>query len=156
SVDCRALLRQSRDSRESIARLGDRLSYATQSSSALVAIDSVEPWLALIAGSHDSPGQLAEQFWRELYSRLRHCPVECVLNLHGGLLQGANVDRGAGPLFRDQPSQAEREFAEALSHELLGRFDRDHADWPHLRVDWHWQPLERPGQSALRQRVLRI
>jgi hypothetical protein len=155
-VDCCSLIRLARGSRESITQFGSALSQTVESTASLLAIDGIEPWLTLIAEPKDSPAELAELFWIELQSRLRNSPTHCVLNLYGGLPQDGNPLLGAGPLFSEQPLSAEREFAGAVSQELLGLFQRDGRDWPNLRVDWHWYLAPDPVQSALTGRLMRV
>jgi hypothetical protein len=155
-IDCCSLIRLARGSRESITQFGAALAQSVESTASLIAIDGLEPWLTLVAEPKDSPAQLAELFWIELQSRLRNSPTQCVLNLYGGLPQDATLELGAGPLFSEQPLSAEREFAGAVSQELLGLFQRDARDWPNLRVDWHWYLAPDPVQAALTQRLMRV
>ncbi len=154
-VDCSELARRSIDARESIAHVGARLARAAEISSRTVAIDGVESLLTAVASVQDTPAELAEMFWLEFGLRLRTRPVECVLNLHGGLPpDSAGV--GAGPLFSQQPLSAEREFAGAVCQEILGRFQRDAAECGNLRIDWHWYAGADAVQLALRQRLFRL
>ncbi len=155
-VDCGSLARQAQGSRASITQFGTQLSRSLGSSSLIVAIDRVEYWLTMVAEPGDTPSKLAEMFWLELNSRLRHSPVQCVLNLYGGLPQGMDSHLGAGPLFSQQPLSTECEFAGAVCQEILGWFQRDAADWPNLRVDWHWYPQPDAVQTALVQRIMRV
>ena len=155
-VDCTDLVRSSRDPRESIAQFGARLAAAVETSSIQVAIDGVEAWLTSVAGPNDTPGALVEQFWHELCSRVRHRPIECVLNFYGGLPAGDQRVWGAGPLFSEPPVSAQREFAGAVCQEVLDRVERDACDWPSLRSDWHWSADNDPVQLALWPRVTRL
>jgi transcriptional regulator NrdR family protein len=155
-VDCCALVRQAQGSRESVTQFGFELTSVVESTATLVAIEGVEPWLTLVAEPKDSPAKLAELVWIELQSRMRNSPIQCVLNLYGGLPPSGSFATGAGPLFSQQPLSAEREFAGAVSQEILGLFQRDGGDWPNLRVDWHWYLAPDPVQSALIQRIMRV
>jgi hypothetical protein len=156
SVDCTDFVRCSRDPRDSIAQFGARLAAAVEASSKTIAIDGVEAWLASVAGPTDSPAALVDAFWHELSSRVRHRPVECVLNLYGGLPADDNRAWGAGPLFSEAPVSAQCEFAGAVCQEVLEAIARDGSDWPSLRADWHWSADNDPIQLALRPRLLRL
>jgi hypothetical protein len=155
-VDCGTLVRQSVGFRQSMVQFGGLLAGAIDSCSRLLAIDRVESWLSLVAEPGDTPAKLSEQFWSELCSRLRYCPLTCVLNLYGGMPPGADIAVGAGPLFSQQPLSAEREFAGAVSQEILDLFRRDGAEWPNLRLDWHWVRAPDPVQTALIGRIVRV
>ena len=155
-VDCGSLVKQSIGCRESLTQFGRHLAHAIESCSRLLAIDRVESWLALVAEPADTAAKLAEQFWNELCSRLRYSSIPCVVNLYGGMPQGVDIELGAGPLFHQQPLSAEREFAGAVAQELLDLFRRDSAEWPGLRLDWHWYAAPDPVQTALIGRILRV
>jgi hypothetical protein len=155
-VDCAALVRRSRAAQDSIAQLGSRLTRALEHTAPLIAIDQVETWLTALAEPHDAPGELAELFWQEVRSRLRSAPVDCVINLYGGLGGGAHAELGAGPLFNEQPGTANHEFAGAVAQEIVGRFQRDRGEWPNLRIDWHWPQAADPVHTALTPRVARL
>jgi ATP cone domain len=155
-VDCGTLARQSLGFRQSIVQFGEHLADAIDSCSRLLAVDRVESWLSFAAEPGDTPGRLAEQFWIELRSRLRYCPLPCVLNLYGGMPPGADTALGAGPLFSQQPLSAEREFAGAVSQEILDLVRRDAAEWPNLRLDWHWVRRPDAVQTALIARIMRV
>jgi hypothetical protein len=155
-IDCGALVRQSKGSRQSMAHFGARLAQASDSCSRLLALDRIECWLSLVAEPSDTPAKLAEQFWHELSSRVRHAALPCVLNLYGGMPQEGDVELGAGPLFSQQPLSAEREFAGAVAQELLDLVRRDAANWPTLRLDWHWYAMPDPVQTVLAARVVRV
>jgi hypothetical protein len=155
-IDCCPLVRHALGSRESLVQFGSQLAQATDRCSRLLAIDGVETWLSLVAEPADTPARLAEQFWNELCSRLRYSSLQCVLNLYGGMPPGSDIELGAGPLFHQQPLSAEREFAGAVAQELLDLFRRDSADWPNLRLDWHWFTAPDPVQTALTGRIMRV
>jgi hypothetical protein len=147
-------VRQALGSRESLIQFGVQLASTVDSYFHQLAIDRVESWLSLVAEPADTPAKLAQQFWTELSSRLRHSTLPCVLNLYGGMPQGVDLELGAGPLFHQQPLSAEREFAGAVSRELLDLFRRDAADLPNFRVDWHWYAVPDPVQTALIGNIL--
>jgi hypothetical protein len=155
-VDCAALVRRSRGATDSIAQFGSRVSRTLEHTAPLVAIDHVEGWLTALAEPQDSPADLADLFWQEVRSRLRSAPVDCVINLYGGLGGDGYMELGAGPLFNEQPGAANHEFAGAVAQEILGRFQRDRAEWPNLRIDWHWAATADPVHAALAPRVARL
>jgi hypothetical protein len=155
-MDCGSLARQSLGFRHSIVQFGELLARSIGSCSRVLAIDRVESWLALVAEPGDTAGRLAEQFWNELWSRLRYCSLPCVLNLYGGMPPGADAAHGVGPLFSQQPLSAEREFAGAVSREILDLFRRDAGEWRNLRLDWHWVRAPDPVQTALRGHIARV
>ncbi len=149
-------MRRSRGAADSIAQLGSRLSRTLEHTAPLIALDQVEAWLTALAEPHDSPADLVDLFWQEVRSRLGSAPVDCVIHLYGGLGGDARPDLGAGPLFSEQPGTANHEFAGAIAQEILGRFQRDRAEWPNLRIDWHWSATPDPVHAALAPRVGRL
>ncbi len=155
ALDCCRVVRESASATDAIGRLGHLLADAARSTSMLLAVDRIEPCLSLCSDGQRSAAELAEWFWQELLRRVRPVPVWCVLNLYGGFPRDWSGQAGLGPLFVRQPSSEDCRLAAQISDELLGRFLRDAADWPRLRLDWHWQAAL-PSSSRIARRAVQL